>query len=98
LAVSWGFGKGSDGIDFYLPNEPTYTSFKNNTVDISTAFFGSNKTSRTETPNIDFSNNYWGTSDISRIDEFIFDKNDSLSINYVVNYQPILGEKHKLTP
>jgi hypothetical protein len=43
-------------IYFYF-DDPKYTSFKNNTIDIDTAFFHN----RHETPNIDFSNNYWGT-------------------------------------
>jgi uncharacterized repeat protein (TIGR02543 family) len=45
------------------------------------------------TPNIDLSNNYWGTTDTQLIDNFIIDRNDSLSINYYVNYLPILTEK-----
>jgi hypothetical protein len=80
-------------IYFFYAN-PNYTSFKNNTIDISTAFFHD----KNRTPNIDFSDNHWGTTDTSKIDDFIFDKNDSLSIDYSIKYLPILNEKHPFTP
>jgi hypothetical protein len=70
-----------------------YITFRYNTFDIQYASFVGN-----ETPNIDFANNYWGTTNTSLIDNFIIDRNDSLSINYIVNYQPILTQKHELTP
>ena len=43
-------------------------------------------------------NNYWGTTDLNKIGEMIFDKNDDLSSNDYVNFQPILTQPHPATP
>lgn len=80
-------------IEFFFSTSPNEGIFQYNTFDIQYASFVGNAT-----PNIDFANNYWGTTDTSLIDNFIIDRNDSLSINYIVNYQPILTQKHELTP
>jgi len=39
----------------------------------------------------DFSHNWWGTTDLDEIDEWIYDGNDDDSVNLYVDYQPILG-------
>jgi hypothetical protein len=79
----------------------TGITFQYNSIDMQYASLGSSSPIANigyPTPNIDLSNNYWGTSDTSLIDNFIIDRNDSLSISYYVNYLPILTEKHELTP
>ena len=65
-----------------------YITLNYNIIDMQYFSFSGNAT-----PNIDLSNNYWGTTDTQLIDNFIIDRNDSLSINYYVNYLPILTEK-----
>jgi hypothetical protein len=42
--------------------------------------------------------NYWGTTDISRIDSMIYDKNDDLGCADFIEYEPVLSEPHSLTP
>lgn len=43
-------------------------------------------------------NNYWGTVDESVIEQMIFDKNDNLSSNDYIPYQPYLSDHHEGTP
>jgi uncharacterized repeat protein (TIGR02543 family) len=78
---------------FFNPSSPNSCIFQYNTIDINTATILYNR----QTPNIDLANNYWGTTDTSLIDNFIIDRNDSLSISYYVNYLPILNEKPELS-
>ena len=42
--------------------------------------------------------NYWGTTEISQINDMIFDKYDDLSVNGYIDYLPILKEPHSDTP
>jgi len=79
----------------------TFESFEYNTIDINRVSFRGGSYIQNigyPTPNINFANNYWGTTDTTLIDNLIIDRNDSLSISYYVNYLPILNEKHELTP
>jgi uncharacterized repeat protein (TIGR02543 family) len=73
-----------------------YITFRYNTIDMTKSSFNGKNTSNAS-PNIDFANNYWGTTDTLLIDNFIIDRNDSLSISYYVNYLPILTEKPELS-
>jgi len=91
ITIDGGIPKYSNGIYEYS------SCFKNNTIVIKNNSFKWIY-SRNQTPDIDLSNNYWSTSEISEIDEYIIDANDSLSIDYYVKYLPILSGKHELTP
>ena len=43
-------------------------------------------------------NNYWGTEDISIIKSMIYDKEDDITVENIVNYLPVLAEPHLDTP
>ena len=46
----------------------------------------------------DFSSNYWGTADVTVIDELINDRNDDLNFPHFLNYLSILSALHPDTP